>query len=107
MAEDEENLDEDAGEIEEVFEDTLICRTCGGMLEKETVPITETENSEKFLIQNVPALVCQECGEIWLSPEVIRDIENTLKETLKKHKDKKEKGPHPADQEGKKNESVN
>jgi YgiT-type zinc finger domain-containing protein len=45
------------------------CRYCGGTLEKQQVPRLQRSEGRWFLIENVPALVCRQCGEQYFSPE--------------------------------------
>lgn len=52
------------------------CPICGGTLVQSFV--THEEGNDKgqfFIYQNVPALVCEECGEYLLSDDVVEKLE--------------------------------
>ncbi len=45
------------------------CHYCKGTLETTTVSRVQEYGGRWFLIENVPALVCRQCGEIYYTPE--------------------------------------
>jgi YgiT-type zinc finger domain-containing protein len=52
------------------------CPICGGKLVPGTVTHEEHDNQGRFYIfQNVPALVCEECGEYLLTDEVVEKLD--------------------------------
>ena len=53
------------------------CRSClsSGTFEERTVSQPLTFNGQIVIFENVPALVCSQCGEILLTPEVARRME--------------------------------
>src|SRR5580698_4002771 len=56
-----------------------ICPQCGGSFEAKTVTHQQTWGDELYEFENVPALVCAQCGEVWLSAEVAQLIESAIK----------------------------
>jgi HTH-type transcriptional regulator / antitoxin MqsA len=48
---------------------TTNCRFCGGHLESQLVTRLEEADGRWMLIENVPALVCQQCGERYFTPQ--------------------------------------
>lgn len=48
---------------------TTNCRFCGGHLEPQLVTRLEEADGRWKLIENVPALVCQQCGERYFTPQ--------------------------------------
>jgi len=58
-----------------------LCAVCG---EHEVIPTTITHQEERdghpFIFRNVPAYVCEACGEVWLDGAVIEVIERQLAE---------------------------
>ncbi len=47
------------------------CIVCGGNLEQQTVNICACERLPAVIVRNVPALVCNRCGEKILSQDVM------------------------------------
>ena len=50
--------------------DPTICARCGGSLEHRTINHQQPWGDDLFEFENVPALVCRQCGEIWLEAAV-------------------------------------
>ncbi|MBZ0301586.1 MAG: YgiT-type zinc finger protein [Anaerolineae bacterium] len=46
-----------------------VCRTCGGPLEAQRVTRLQQYAGHWYLIENVPALVCRQCGEQYFTPD--------------------------------------
>jgi YgiT-type zinc finger domain-containing protein len=46
------------------------CSRCGGTLEHKTITHQQPWGTELYEFENVPALVCRQCGEVWLEAEV-------------------------------------
>lgn len=51
------------------------CGICKGDMEEKLVTHTEDLGKSVVVIRNVPALVCDECGNVWYSGDVVRQIE--------------------------------
>lgn len=68
------------------------CQACGGPLSLEKVNLEDFQGGKLFLMEKVPAFVCQSCGEVWVPEPVINEFEKmiqTVKEKNKKTKTKK------------------
>ncbi|MBI2435193.1 MAG: type II toxin-antitoxin system MqsA family antitoxin [Candidatus Hydrogenedentes bacterium] len=51
------------------------CTYCGGEVRVETRDVDYRKGTGMFIVKNVPAGVCQECGEMYLSAEVTQRME--------------------------------
>jgi YgiT-type zinc finger domain-containing protein len=60
------------------------CYFCGGQTEEETVTDLYTEGNLYVAVENVPADVCQQCGERYYSPEVMKML-LALTEEMREH----------------------
>ncbi len=54
------------------------CYFCGGGLEPGTVTANEWRTGNLTLIENVPALVCEKCGESYLASETCEQIDRLM-----------------------------
>lgn len=52
-----------------------ICSFCGGIVVKEQAKVDYWWGDELVIIENVPARVCQQCGEKYFSAEVSKKME--------------------------------
>jgi len=50
------------------------CVFCGGETTKKRVTFSYEEEDRYFLVENVPAEVCERCGEKTYSPEVTDEL---------------------------------
>lgn len=61
------------------------CHYCGGHLEEKQVTRLQKYEGKWFVIENLPALVCSQCGEQFFTPAahdlVIQVLQNDLKPT--------------------------
>ena len=57
--------------------DFNICLFCKGNVEERFVRHIHERDDTMVLIENVPALVCTQCGERFYSPEVVEKIQQT------------------------------
>ncbi len=48
------------------------CAICGGQVKPTTITHEERRGNQLHLFQNVPALVCNACGEIWIDEAVLK-----------------------------------
>jgi YgiT-type zinc finger domain-containing protein len=55
-----------------------LCATCGGKLKDTTITHEERRGSQLYLFQNVPAQVCEACGEIWIDEAVLQEIDQLI-----------------------------
>jgi HTH-type transcriptional regulator / antitoxin MqsA len=56
------------------------CVFCGGETRKMCVTFSYEEKGKYFLVENVPAEVCERCGEKTYSPEVADELLKFAKE---------------------------
>jgi len=54
------------------------CSFCGGEVKEERVELDYRYKGRLFIFQNVPAGVCQQCGEKYLTAEVAKNIEHKI-----------------------------
>jgi YgiT-type zinc finger domain-containing protein len=45
------------------------CSVCGATLKVQTITYTQTLGQNLFVVEDVPAQVCPQCGETYLSPD--------------------------------------
>ena len=55
------------------------CPVCGGSLLAKPTTQDVRHGTELIVIENVPALVCQHCGEQWLLPGVMKGMDAILR----------------------------
>ncbi|OGC15810.1 hypothetical protein A2290_05685 [candidate division WOR-1 bacterium RIFOXYB2_FULL_36_35] len=74
-------------EMEEAFQLSAgNCQACGGILKAEKVNLEEIENGKLYLMENVSAYVCEQCGEKWIPEPIIKEFEKMIETTHKFHK---------------------
>jgi YgiT-type zinc finger domain-containing protein len=89
-----EKINKEAGLSE--FEKLLIeeapqaCQECGGPVKFQKVNLEEFEGGKLFVIDDVPAFVCEECGETWIPKQFLDEFEKMI-ETVKKKKQEAKK----------------
>lgn len=54
------------------------CAQCGGTLEPKTITHQQPWGEELYEFENVPALVCRQCGEVWLNAEISQRIDEII-----------------------------
>lgn len=75
-------------DYEEFFNEAeAVCQACGGHLKAEKANLEELEGGKLYLMENVPAYICEECGEMWVPEPVLAEFEKMM-ETAKRHKAK-------------------
>jgi YgiT-type zinc finger domain-containing protein len=60
------------------------CYFCGGQTEERLVTDLYTEGNMYLAVENVPADVCQQCGERYYGPEVTKKL-LALSDGLREH----------------------
>ena len=65
-----------------------ICVFCGGDICKDIVTVVKERKGKVFIIENVPAGVCTQCGEKEYDAYVVSKLETIIKEqkTIKREK---------------------
>lgn len=51
------------------------CNVCEGNLRHELVSYTQWYQGRLIVIENVPAWVCEQCGETYYDPDVVERIQ--------------------------------
>lgn len=54
------------------------CQVCGGALELEKVNLEDYQGGKLYIMENVPAYVCRECGEIWVPEQIMNEFEKMI-----------------------------
>jgi len=54
------------------------CSHCGGEAKEERVELDYQYKEKLYIFQNVPAGVCQQCGEKYLVAEIAKKIEHSI-----------------------------
>jgi YgiT-type zinc finger domain-containing protein len=55
------------------------CAVCGGQVRSATVDShEEPRGADLHLFRNVPAQVCQTCGEVWIAETTLQDIDRLI-----------------------------
>ena len=57
---------------------STICPICGGRFEEKIITHQQTWGGQLYEFENVPALVCSQCGEVWLSAGIGQLIESII-----------------------------
>ena len=57
-----------------------ICARCGGSLEQKTITHQQPWGAELYEFENVPALVCRQCNEVWLDSKVTQAIDAIIQQ---------------------------
>ncbi len=56
------------------------CSFCGGPVQEELVTVVRLHKGRIIVIEDVPAGVCQQCGERYYRGPVVEDIEQLMNE---------------------------
>jgi len=54
------------------------CAFCKGSLKEKTVTYTTEYKGRVVVVENVPALVCRQCGETVFRPEVVEKLQKIV-----------------------------
>lgn len=60
-----------------------VCPVCGGNKFESETSFTVDYKTGVVVVRNVPATVCSQCGEEWLSNEVTEKLEKIVNEAKK------------------------
>lgn len=60
------------------------CYTCGATLKKEKRDIARYWGRELIVLNDVPALVCKQCGERYFEAKVSQKIDQKIQQALQK-----------------------
>ena len=62
------------------------CAECGGTLQKKTITHTQPWGEQLYRFESVPALVCAQCGHVWLEAAVSQQIDEIIQNKQRKPK---------------------
>jgi YgiT-type zinc finger domain-containing protein len=51
------------------------CIYCGGGVEEQRLAIDYRHHGQLFIMENVPVGVCRQCGERFLTADVVKELE--------------------------------
>lgn len=54
------------------------CPLCGGELEERTITYPQEYKGKIVILENVPAEVCSQCGEVLLRPDVLERAQELI-----------------------------
>lgn len=54
------------------------CSVCGSQLKEKEITYTQEFKGKVYVISDVPALVCFQCGEEYLSPGTVDEIQKVV-----------------------------
>lgn len=60
------------------------CYLCGGKLKKEKVDIARYWGKDLIALNDVPALICQKCGERYFEAKVSSQIDDKIQLAIRK-----------------------
>ncbi|GGB46899.1 YgiT-type zinc finger domain-containing protein [Lentibacillus populi] len=58
------------------------CRICQGSIEKKQITVEREWKGRKIIIEDVPALVCEQCGESYFDSETTLRMEKIKKAAI-------------------------
>jgi YgiT-type zinc finger domain-containing protein len=62
-----------------------LCPLCGGEKKPGFVTFTADLLSGVVVVRDVPAMVCSQCGEEWISDDVAIELDGLVQEAKKRH----------------------
>ena len=54
------------------------CPLCGGELEEKTITHAQEYKGRIIILENVPAEVCRQCGEVLIRPDVLEKMQELV-----------------------------
>src|SRR5947207_12780339 len=54
------------------------CAVCGAQLRKKRISYTQELDGKMYLVREVPAEVCDQCGEQYLTPETVEILQEIV-----------------------------
>ncbi len=58
------------------------CYLCNGEMKEELVTITRYRKGSYYLLEDVPAMVCEQCGEKWFSMKTVVNMDELMEKPL-------------------------
>lgn len=59
-----------------------LCHRCSGKLKSATTTRFQEYEGEWFVFENLPALICEQCGEVYYTPETHDVVVIALKKAI-------------------------
>ena len=56
------------------------CSVCRGKLKQQRITYTQELGGKVYVVSDVPALVCPQCGEQYLSPDTVDEIQKVIEQ---------------------------
>lgn len=60
------------------------CHACGGSMTQGKTTVTVDFGTGVVVLRNVPATVCSQCGEEWISDDIAAKIEDIVEDAKEK-----------------------
>lgn len=77
---------EDTQDAEAAVPDTMTCRRCGSRgLGSELIKIAFWRDGGLIVIRNIPAMVCQTCGEEYVGDRTVLDLDRMRGDRFEGH----------------------
>lgn len=54
------------------------CDVCGGKLRRTVTTYTQEYEGKMIVVENVPAWVCDQCGESYFDPDVVEQVQTLI-----------------------------
>jgi YgiT-type zinc finger domain-containing protein len=58
--------------------ETQYCEECGGTLKPGKIKLEEFEGGKLYVIEDVPVMECESCGEVWVPEPIIKEFEQMM-----------------------------
>ncbi len=52
-----------------------VCNVCHGQVNQTTTRYTQWLDNRLVVVENVPAWVCEQCGETYFAPEIVEKLQ--------------------------------
>lgn len=69
---------------EEIMIKKNVCSVCGAILIQKKIEYSQNFEGRVYFVTDVPAQVCQQCGEQYLSPETVDILQEIIEQGPKK-----------------------
>lgn len=54
------------------------CSVCKSQLKEKKITYTQELEGKVYVVSDVPALVCSQCGEQYLSPDTVDEVQKVI-----------------------------
>lgn len=61
------------------------CTFCGGAVEERRIDFDYRRRGQLLVFRNVPAGVCQQCGEKYFQPAVLKKMDQSFHDIFERH----------------------